>query len=96
MVTMILNKFPSAKVFYEECCQHDMDFHHQIGFEKSNKKFLKGMRKKSWKLDCNYFKKLWFYSFCNVIYWFVAGKKGREAYRKGACPVLMNKEVRYQ
>ena len=36
MVTAILDKFPSAKVFYKECCCHDMDFHNQIGFKKAN------------------------------------------------------------
>lgn len=90
-VTMILDKFPMASLFYRECCMHDMDFHLQRGFKKSNMLF--GMRMKA-KLRAHKFtgnfvsrflKRKWYQFLIPRIVWFVSGKSGREAYEKGVC-----------
>jgi hypothetical protein len=47
-VTTILNKLPSSHVFYRSACQHDKDYHKQIGKKLADDKFLIDMKKRSW------------------------------------------------
>jgi len=47
-VTTILNKLPSSSIFYRDACQHDDDYHQQIGKVKSDKLFLARMKQSVW------------------------------------------------
>lgn len=94
MVTAILQKFPMATLFERECNMHDMDYHLQRGFEKSNKLFGARMkaRLKAVKFDGGFIrrfaKRQWYKFLIPRIVWFVSGDSGREAYEKGACKNL--------
>jgi len=99
IVTKILDKFPMAKLFYRECCMHDMDFHLQKGFKKSNKYFGKRMKAKlkTVKFDGGFvrrfLKRQWYRFLIPRIVWFVSGKSGREAYDEGKCIKLPERLV---
>jgi len=93
-VTFVLNKFPMAKLFMRECNMHDMDYHRQRGFKRSNKYFgsrmkarLKKTKFSGWYMS-RFAKRQWYRFLIPRIVWFVSGKKGREAYKKGKCPKL--------
>ena len=94
-VTYILNKTNTAKFFKRECDMHDMDFHLQKGFKKSNKLFKSRMRAKvnGCSFSGNWFKRFvkrrWFNRVVYVIAWTVTGKSGLDAYNKGACKKLV-------
>ena len=49
-VTTILNKLPSSHVFYRCACQHDVDYHEQIGKVLSDTRFLIAMKNSAWLL----------------------------------------------
>lgn len=50
IVTTVLNKLPSSHVFYRPACQHDVDYHLQIGKKEADIIFLKNMKKAAWDL----------------------------------------------
>ena len=94
LVTSILDNFPMAKLFYRECCMHDMDYHLQRGFEKSNNVFGQRMKAslKAHTFSGNWFrrfyKRQWYKFLIPRIVWFVSGDSGKEAYTAGACEKL--------
>lgn len=47
-VTTILNKLPSSSIFYRDACQHDSDYHDQIGKKLSDNLFLARMKQSVW------------------------------------------------
>jgi hypothetical protein len=47
-VTTILNTLPSSHVFYRSACQHDKDYHKQIGKKLADYRFLTDMKRRSW------------------------------------------------
>lgn len=49
-ITTILNNLPSSHVFFRSACQHDVDYHQQIGKSISDWKFLQAMKKDSFDL----------------------------------------------
>jgi hypothetical protein len=94
LATKILNRFPMAGFFERECNMHDMDYHLQRGFKRSNDRFLTRMRAralvhkyKGWSLTKS-IKRTWYRNLAYAIHWFVTGKNGLEAYRKGKCKKL--------
>ena len=93
-VTWILSKTRTAKFFKRECDMHDMDFHLQRGFKKSNNLFKARLnaRVRATKLEGNFItrflKRRWLYRIVPVIVLAVSGKSGRNAYEKGACEKL--------
>ena len=101
-VTFVLDKFPMAKLFERECDMHDMDYHLQRGFEKSNANFKSRMkaRLKKTKFDGWYVRRFvkrnWYRFLIPKIVWFVEGKNGREAYEKGACKKLVKHELPFK
>jgi len=44
IITTILNMLPSSSIFYRDACDHDMNYHRQIGRELADNMFLTGMR----------------------------------------------------
>ena len=93
-VTWILNKTRTGKFFKRECDMHDMDFHLQKGFKKSNKLFKTRLsaRVKVTKLEGNFLvrfaKRRWLYRVIPLIIFAVSGKSGRKAYKEGICETL--------
>jgi hypothetical protein len=86
-VTTILNKLPSSSIFYDDACQHDKDYHDQIGKKLADDFFLQSM-KKSVKSQ-PYISRWFWYAQAYRNWWFV-DRFGDEAYRDGACRFLTN------
>ena len=49
-ITTILNKLPSSHVFYRDACQHDKDYHEQVGKSSADDHFLNSMIESAWEL----------------------------------------------
>lgn len=99
-ITTILNKTPSGSLFFDDACQHDIDYHLQIGKVAADNAFLANMlerverdypeHKGRW-FDwinplngVNFSQRNYFNWRANRMYWYV-DKFGDEAYKKGAC-----------
>jgi hypothetical protein len=65
-VTTILNKLPSSHAFYCDACQHDCDYHDQIGKEKADIDFLNNMKSTAFELFPVVERKHW-YSWLNPM-----------------------------
>lgn len=93
-VTWLLNKTNTAEFFERECNMHDMDFHLQLGFEKSNTLFKQRLRAKvkghtfEGNTFVRFIKRRWFNRIIFVITRSVSDQSGREAYEKGKCKDL--------
>jgi len=84
-ITTILNKLPSSDVFYRAACQHDMDYHIQIGKSQADENFLINMMEAA-KAQSWYQRGLLYscaYRNYYAVKWF-----GDAAYRDGACKEL--------
>ena len=107
-ITTILNKTPSGHLFFDDACQHDQDYHNQIGKKLADDRFLTNMQLRvyakypkhsgrwfDWVNPMNakrYSQRKYFLWRAKRMYWYV-DKFGKEAYKEGACPILaLNKE----
>ena len=103
IVTTILNKLPSSHIFYRDACNHDMNYHRQIGKQLADAMFLTDMKlscyrkfpehKSRWydwvnpKNGYNFTMRNFFLLMADRNYLFV-DKWGDEAYKEGICETL--------
>lgn len=105
-ITTILNITPSGSLFFNDACQHDIDYHVQIGRVMADNKFLHNMRarvsrtypehKSRW-FDwvnplngVNFSQRKYFMWRAKRMHWYV-DKFGANAYKEGACMCIRKK-----
>lgn len=105
-ITTILNKTPSGSLFFNDACQHDLDYHVQIGKVMADNKFLHNMRARvnreypehksrwfDWINPMNgkrFAQRNYFFWRANRMHWYV-DKLGDKAYKDGACFCIRKK-----
>jgi hypothetical protein len=102
-ITTILNMTPSGSLFFDDACQHDQDYHLQIGKKLADDRFLTNMELRvyanypkhsgrwfDWVNPVNaarFSGRKYFLWRAKRMHWYV-DKFGDTAYKEGACKML--------